>query len=81
MNTYRQIATSQPFRVSGTGLIKAFSIFSGAVRAAARLANGFLQKASTVLAGTQLSRVILIGAAALSSERATFVSAVNPPYE
>src|SRR6059058_5346467 len=68
MKAYSVTPTSQPFRSPGTGLIRAFSIFNGAVRAASTFANGFLQNASSLLAGTQFARVILIAAAAGSSE-------------
>src|SRR5882724_12124172 len=64
MNTNRQTAVSQPFCVEGTGVMSAFSIFSGAVRAASRLANGFEKKATTLFGGRQPSRVISIGFAA-----------------
>src|ERR1035437_6738308 len=56
VKTNRQTATAQPVRGEGTGVSKAFSIFSGAVRAAARLPNGFEKKATTLLAGAQVSR-------------------------
>src|SRR5271165_1889708 len=71
MNTKRLIATSPPFWAVGTGVIKALSICSGAWRAASRLANGLEKNATTLLAGTQLSRVISMGLADWSSERAT----------
>src|ERR1700687_3575046 len=58
MKTKRLTATSQPFWVLGTGVIRASSILSGAKRAASRLLNGLEKKATTLLAGTQLSRVI-----------------------
>src|SRR5258708_28959629 len=48
MKIKRQIAVSQPFCSSGTGVMSAFSIFNGAVRAASRLANGFEKKATTL---------------------------------
>ena len=35
---------SQPFDSLGTGVMSAFSIFNGAMRAAARSANGFLKE-------------------------------------
>src|SRR5579885_1259967 len=76
---YNSIATSHPLLVSGTGLIKAFSIFSGAVRAASMFANGFLVKASMRLAGTQLARVIVTAEPDGSSERTTLVAAVKSP--
>src|ERR1700683_3752861 len=56
MNTNRVMATIQPFRGSGTGLISAFSMMSGAWRDASRLPKGFEKNATTLLAGTQLSR-------------------------
>ena len=77
MKQKMQQAVSQPLRVLGTGAIRAFSIFSGAVRRAGRSANGFLKKASTLLAGRPLSRVISTGFSVLSSQRTTFVAAWN----
>src|SRR4051812_7536141 len=73
MKTKRHTATIQPLCASGTGVMSAFSIFNGAVRAASRLANGLEKNATTLLGGTQLSRVISIGFAVLSSERTTAV--------
>src|SRR5580658_3963931 len=70
MKTKRLIATSQPLSVLGTGVIRALSTLSGAWRAASRLLNGFEKNATTLLAGTQLSREISIGLAAVSSDRA-----------
>ena len=64
MKTKRLIATSQPLCVEGTGVIRALSILRGAWRAASRLLNGFEKNATTLLAGTQLSRVIWMGLAA-----------------
>src|SRR5437879_9461632 len=58
MKTNRETATIHPLRVSGTGVMRAFSIVRGAVRAASRFPNGFEKNATTLLAGTQLSRVI-----------------------
>src|SRR5271170_1419951 len=69
MNTKSVMATIHPLRGLGIGVIRAFSIFSGASRAALRLPNGFEKNATTLLAGTQVSRVISIGLAAGSSER------------
>src|SRR5271168_4004121 len=80
MNTKRLIATSQPLFVVGTGVIKASSIRSGARRAASRSLNGLEKNATTLLAGTQLSRVISIGLADGSSDRATLVAARKSPY-
>src|ERR1700674_5516100 len=79
MNTNRVIATIQPLRGSGTGVISAFSIFSDAWREASRLPNGLEKNATTLLAGTQLSRVISIGFAAGSSERTTWLAARKSP--
>jgi hypothetical protein len=79
MNRKRPRATSQPWLASGTWPIRAFSIFSGAVCAASRLPRGFLKKARTLLAGTQLARVISMGRAAGSSERTKLVAAVKSP--
>src|SRR5271155_4925679 len=81
MKKKRLIATSQPLWVLGTGVISASSILSGAVRAASKSPNGFEKKAITLLAGTQLARVISIGFEAMSSERATLVAARKSPYE
>src|SRR5450759_442369 len=41
MKTNSVIATIQPLVADGTGVIRAFSIFKGAARAASRLPNGF----------------------------------------
>src|SRR5665213_442312 len=79
MNTNRQIAVSQPLRSVGTGVMSAFSIFNGAVRAASRLAKGFEKKATILFAGRQSARVISMGLAAGSSERATLVAARKSP--
>ena len=59
MNTNSVMATIQPLRGRGTGVMSAFSIFSGAVRAASRSPNGLEKNATTLFAGTQLSRVDL----------------------
>src|SRR5947208_8193997 len=61
MKTNSVTATIHPLREAGTGVISAFSIWSGAVRAASRFPNGFEKNATTLLAGTQLSRVIASG--------------------
>src|SRR5579864_8881855 len=58
MKTNSVMATSQPLRGLGTGLIRALSILSGATRAASRSPSGLEKNAMTLLAGTQLSRVI-----------------------
>src|SRR5579862_1408293 len=79
IKTNRLIATSHPLWVVGTGVIKALSILSGAERAASRSLNGFEKNATTLFEGTQLSRVISIGLAATSSERATLVAARKSP--
>src|SRR5258708_9789853 len=60
MKTKRLIATSQPLRAVGTGVINASSILRGALREASRSLNGFEKKATTLLAGTQLFRGISI---------------------
>src|SRR5271166_5244948 len=57
MKTNRQMAVSQPLEEDGTGVINAFSIFNGAVRAASRSAKGFEKKATILLCGKQPSRV------------------------
>ena len=79
MKTQRQLAVSQPCLSEATGVIKAFSIFNGAVRAAARSAKGFEKNATTALAGRQFSRLISTGFGAGSSERITRVAARKPP--
>ena len=79
INTNSVIATIQPLRGSGTGLIRAFSILSGAWREASRSPNGLEKKATTLFAGTQLSRVISIGLAAGSSDRTTWLAALKSP--
>src|ERR1700722_1759414 len=71
-------AVTQPLCSLGTGVIRAFSILSGAVRAFSRSANGFEKNATTLFGGTQESRVIPMDAA-VSSERATFVAARKSP--
>src|ERR1019366_6020940 len=81
MNTKSVIATRIPLRWLGKGVISALSILSGARRAVSRLPKGFEKNATTLLAGTQLSRVISIGVAAVSSERAALVAARKSPYE
>src|SRR5450631_4561232 len=81
MNTNSVMATNHPFLDDGTGVISAFSMISGAVRAASRLPNGFEKNAATLLSGTQLSRVISIGFPAGSSDRKTWVAARKSPYE
>src|SRR5882672_11470672 len=81
MKTNRQVAVSQPLCAEGTGVTSAFSIFSGAVRAAFRSANGFEKKATTLFGGRQPSRFISTGFAARSSERATLVAARKSPQE
>src|ERR1700722_11411505 len=81
MNTKRVIATSQPFLGSGTGVISAFSIFSGASRAVSRSPKGFEKNAFTLLSGTQLSRVISIGLARGLSAGAAWRAARKSPYE
>src|SRR5216683_2841372 len=75
MKTNSVMATIHPLWVLGTGLIRALSIRSGACREASRLLNGFEKNATTLFAGRQPSRVISIGFAAGSSERATLVAA------
>src|SRR5208282_3844515 len=81
INTKRVMATSHPLRWLGKGVISALSILSGALRAASRSPKGLEKNATTLLAGTQLSRVISIGVAAVSSERAALVAARKSPYE
>src|SRR5690242_12907093 len=65
-----KIAVSHPLRVLGTGVIRAFSIFNGAVRAASRSPKGFEKNAATLFFGSVPSREMVMGAAAASSERA-----------
>ena len=72
-------AVIQPLVSLGMGVMSAFSILSGAVRAAARSAKGFLKNASTDVDGMQLSRVSSTGLAVGSSERATLVAARKSP--
>src|ERR1700688_1807418 len=81
MKTKSVIATSQPLWVLGTGLMRAFSILSGACREVSRSLNGLEKNATTLLAGRQLARVISIGLAAGSSERTTLVAARKSPQE
>src|SRR5882757_9248134 len=81
MNAKMKTAVSQPFDSLGTGVMSAFSILSGAVRAASRSAKGFEKNATTLFTGRQPSRLISIGLAARSSERATVVAARKSPYE
>src|SRR5450432_1392374 len=79
MKMKRKTATSQPRWALGTGVMSAFSIFNGAVPASARLAKGFEKNATTLLFGTQLTRVISIGFAVGSSERTTEVAVRKSP--
>src|SRR5215469_8527909 len=71
MKAKRQAAVSQPLCAEGTGVMSAFSIFSGAERAASRAAKGLEKKATTLLGGRQFSRVSSTGLAPKSSERTT----------
>src|SRR5271154_7236191 len=80
MKTKRVMATLHPLRSLGKGVISALSILSGAWRAASRSPKGLEKNATTLLGGTALSRVILIGVAAVSSERAALVAARKSPY-
>src|SRR5258708_31896390 len=79
MKTKRLMATSQPLWVLGTGVISASSILSGALRAASRSLKGFAKNATTLVAGTQLSRVLSMGFAALLSERPSLRAARKSP--
>src|SRR5215471_9573002 len=79
MNTNRVTATIQPFCSEGTGVIKAFSMCKGACRAASRFPNGLEKKATILLAGTQLSRVMSIGFAAGSSDRTAWLAVRKSP--
>src|SRR3954465_10751943 len=79
MNAKIKIAVIQPLLALGTGVMSAFSILSGAVRAASRSANGFEKNAIVLFAGTQLARLISTGLAVASSERATVVAARKSP--
>ena len=79
MKAKMKIAVSQPLPELGTGVMSAFSILSGAVRAASRSANGFEKKAMVLFAGTQPARLISTGFAAVSSERDTVVAARKSP--
>src|SRR5258708_37180396 len=81
MNTKRLIATIQPLRGLGRGVMRALSILSGDCRAASRSPKGFEKKATTLFAGTQLARVISIGVAAESSERPALGAARKAPHE
>src|SRR4029077_5400849 len=81
MKTKSVTATIQPLSVLGTGLTNAFSIRRDWAREASRLLNGLEKNATTLLAGRQPSRVISIGFAARSSERATLVAARKSPQE
>src|SRR5215469_14410362 len=56
INTNKVRATVQPLLACGTGVISAFSIFSGATRDLSRLPNGLEKNALTLLPGTQPSR-------------------------
>src|SRR5208282_378796 len=78
MKTNRQPAVSQPLSAEGTGVMSAFSILNGAVRAASRLAKGFEKKAMTLFAGTQLVRASSMGSV-VASERVAGVAALKPP--
>ena len=79
MKANRAAAVSQPWRADGTGVMRAWSICSGAVRAAARSAKGLRKKPTTAFGGTQLARETTSPAAAGSSERTAFVADWNPP--
>src|SRR4051812_25687682 len=79
MKRKMKVAVSQPFVGVGSGVNTALSITSGAVRAASRSAKGLEKKAITRLAGTQGSRVIVMGFAAGSSERTELVAARKSP--
>src|SRR5271166_5474348 len=79
INTKRVMATFHPLLSLGNGVIRALSILSGAWRAASRSPKGLEKNATTLLAGTQLSRVISMGTAAVSSERAALVAAWKSP--
>src|ERR1700729_2300030 len=57
MKTNKVIATIHPLLTDGTGVMRAFSIFKGAVREASRSPNGFEKNATTLLAGRQSLRV------------------------
>src|SRR5579872_2237982 len=81
IKTKRLTATSQPLCVLGIGLMSAFSILSGACRESSKLLNGLEKKATTRLAGRQLSRVSSIGWADPSSDRITLVAARKSPQE
>src|SRR5579863_5315912 len=79
MNTNRVMATVQPLPADGTGVTSAFSILSGAWRAASRSPKGFEKKATTLLTGTQFSRESWMGLAAGSSDRTTWLAARKSP--
>src|ERR1700733_243712 len=81
INIKRVMATFQPLLWLGNGVMSALSMVSGAWRAASRSPKGLEKNATTLLAGTQLARVISIGVAAVSSERAALVAAWKSPYE
>src|SRR5438132_12682750 len=76
MNTKSVMATFHPLLWLGRGVMRALSIRNGAWRAASRSPKGLEKNATTLLAGTQLSRVISIGMAAVSSERAALVAEI-----
>src|SRR5208283_512711 len=75
MNANKVMATSQPLSVLGTGVISALSMLRRAWRDASRLPNGLEKKATTLLAGRQLSRVTSMGFEEISSERTALVAA------
>src|SRR3954451_13892554 len=74
-------ATIQPWRGDGTLVTNAFSIFSGALRAASKSPNGFEKNAFTLLPGTLSSREISIGFATGSSDRTAWLADRKSPYE
>src|SRR5580704_12547383 len=63
MKQNTKIAVIQPLRVLGTGVMRAFSILSGACRALSRLAKGLARRALTLSPGRLASRLISIGGA------------------
>jgi len=71
MKMKRVMAMAHPLLELGTGLMRAFSIFRGAVRAASRLPNGLEKKAITLFEGMHASRVTWMGLVAVSLERTT----------
>src|SRR5258708_33786938 len=71
MKMKRLIATSQPLGAVGTGVIRASSILSGALREAQKSLNGFEKNATTLLAARQLSPLVPNCFPARSPERAT----------